>query len=607
MMQERAGRGVGIDLGTTYSSLSYVDRNLIPRVVQDAYGNAVVPSVIYFDDAGVIVGDLAVQQSTFDVERVVQFVKVHMGDRWERLHQGHVYTPESLSALILRSLAREAEPQIGPIREAVITVPAYFSERRRLATQQAGEIAGLTVKATLDEPMAATLAYGLHRQDKEQIVVVYDLGGGTFDVAVVRISPEEIEELAINGNRQLGGRDWDQQLIEFVVEDFRRAFQADPTEDALAMQNLRLECDLAKRRLSQMMRTSIPFHFRGRDHVAEVTRQKFEELTAGLLHTTRVTTEIALDDAGLEWSQISRVVLTGLEPDVGVNPVLAVALGAAIYAHMLETDVAPYTTRGSSTDEEQQESESTEYVAPEPLVEQVQTVRESEPLLEIEPEDVDSIEVVTTEGSTSLEPKGVSEATASGVGNAALLSPWSDTEQPLPSIHFVTAHGVGVRARAGEDWKNVVLIPRNTPVPASATKRFVTASEAGGGTHVKVEVTQGDTVDPDLAELLGTGRIEGFGRHVPPGQPVDVVMMFDAEGRLHTKAIYVNTGQEMQLSLEVPEGLRPQEVEEQKRHLDGTVFLSVFDPDDTLAQRNQEGAEDEMPGDDLIPPIDLEW
>ena len=256
-MNERGCQSVGIDLGTTYSALAYIDLQMTPRIVPDSSGQAVTPSVVFFDDDEIIVGDIALQQAKLRADRVAQFIKVHMGDDWKREFRGEVHTPESLSAIILAHLVREAEPQIGPINSAVITVPAFFTEKRRRATQQAGEIAGLKVIGTLNEPMAAALAYGLYREEKEQTAVVYDLGGGTFDVTIVHISPNELSELATSGNRQLGGKDWDQCLIDHFFADFQRNYGVDLRESLQAMQDLILSCEQAKRRLARMNKTSI--------------------------------------------------------------------------------------------------------------------------------------------------------------------------------------------------------------------------------------------------------------------------------------------------------------------------------------------------------------
>jgi len=510
-MTERACESVGIDLGTTFSSMAYLDAKLIPQMVMDTSGKSVMPSVILFDDGEILVGDIALKQSALLPDRVVQFIKVHMGEDWRREFNGHVYTPESLSAIILGHLVQEAEKQnLGSIRSAVITVPAYFNEKRRRATQQAGEIAGLKVLGTLNEPMAATLAYGLHGQERDQNVVVYDLGGGTFDVTVVRIAPHEIVELATNGNRQLGGKDWDQVLIDHVAADFQKAHGVDPHDDPQGLQNLLLACEDAKRQLSVRKLARIPCAAFGKSHLTEVPRTLFEELTVDLLHFTKGTTAMALEDAKLSWSQIDRIVLiggstlmpavpamlekvSGRKPEFAVNPVLAVALGAAVYAHMLETD-----------------------------------------------------------------------------------RPVALIERARMQLVFVTAHGVGVRVRdeSSSGWKNALLIHKNSRVPASGSKRFYTAEETTADTVIKIEVTQGDSADADLVEVLGEVVIEGFPRHEPPGQPVDVTMQFDATGRLHMHAVYANTGQDVSVSLEVAGGLREEEVQEQREHLKKVGFLT---------------------------------
>ena len=510
-MIERACESVGIDLGTTFSSMAYLDGKLIPQMVIDSSGKSVVPSVILFDDNEILVGDMALEQSALLPDRVVQFIKVHMGEDWRREFQGHVYTPESLSAIILAHLVKEAEQQnFGPVRSAVITVPAYFNEKRRRATQQAGEIAGLKVIGTLNEPMAATLAYGLHQQEREQNVVVYDLGGGTFDVTVVRISPREIVELATSGNRQLGGKDWDQALIDRVADEFQKTHGLDPRQFPDSFQNLLLASEKAKRQLSVKKNAKISCLAGSKQHQVDISRPQFEGLTLDLLESTKLTTEIALEESGLTWSQIDRVLLvggsthmpavhamlervSGKKPEFGVNPVIAVALGAAVYAYTLEADL----------------------------------------------------------GLTLVE-------------------------RPRTGITFVTAHGVGLRVRddSGKGWKNSVLIPKNSQVPATATRRFVCAEEINQHTVIQIEVTQGDSEDVDLVEVLGQASIEGFPRNEPAGQPVDVNLEFDKQGRLHMKAIYANTGHEVQMSLEVTGGLCEEEVIQQHTHLKKVGFLS---------------------------------
>jgi molecular chaperone DnaK len=573
-MNERGCESVGIDLGTTYSTLAYLDGQMMPRVMCDSSGQAVVPSVVFFDDEEIIVGEMALAQAKVRADRVAQFVKVHMGEPWRKKFQGKVHTPESLSALILGQLIREAEPQIGSVRSAVITVPAYFTEKRRRATQQAGEIAGLRVIGTLNEPMAAMLAYGMHREMTTRNAVVYDLGGGTFDVTVVRISPNELEELATNGNRQLGGRDWDQALIDYVCEDFKKAHRIDPRDHPQVMQDLQIECEHAKRRLGRMAKSAVRFHACGHDHVVELTRQKFEELTAHLLQATKLTTELALEDAGLKWSQIASVVLVGgsthmpavrnmlaelskKPPETGVNPVTAVALGAAIYAQMLESGQA------------------------------IKTLHDR-PAEEIEP--VPSSRIPTAKPLSPAEA-----AQANDVVDAEIMA-------ALPSVSFVTAHGVGVRVLHQQKWINQVLIPKNTKVPTHVTRRFWTTGAVNKKGFISVGITQGDTPDLDLAEELGTGKIEGIPLNEPPGKPVDVTMEFDSQGRLHTRAVYVQTGQQMAMSVEVRGGLKEEEVKAYRQFLESTGFIAPFDADKAIDQmQNLDDDDDDDELDELRP------
>lgn len=517
-MIQRGCESVGIDLGTTYSAMAYMDSQMTPRMVQDSSGQAVVPSVVFFDDDEVIVGDIALQQARLRADRCVQFIKVHMGDDWKQEFGGQVHTPESLSAIILAHLVREAEPQIGPVKSAVITVPAYFTEKRRRATQQAGEIAGLEVIGTLNEPMSAALAFGLYREDKEQVAVVYDLGGGTFDVTVVRISPNELAELSTYGNRQLGGRDWDQCLVNYVADDFKKACGSDPRDDPQALQDLVIACEQAKRRLGRMNHTAVRLHAMGHDHNCPMTRADFERLTAPLLQTTRLTTEMALEDAGLKWGDVARIVLvggsthmpmvrqmlkeiSGKDPDTGVNPVLAVALGAAQYAQLLESDKAPLAIH-------QQRAEETESV----------------PEAESPPVD-------------------------------------------LPQVGFVTAHGVGIKAYVRGKKSNVVLIHKNSSVPCEVSRTFKTIPDKKGRPRrrIPIQVTQGDTPHLELAEVLGTGQIEGIPVEDRPGQPVKVTMSFDTQGRLHVQGVYVKTGQDLQIDLDIPGGLAEEEVQEYRK------------------------------------------
>lgn len=677
-MHARACEAVGIDLGTTYSSLAYMDGNFTPRIVPDALGVAAIPSVVCFDEREIIVGEAAREQARVRPEQVAQFIKVQMGENWRRTFQGYEYTPESISAIILRHLVREAVPQIGPIRKAVITVPAYFTEKRRRATQLAGELAGLKVIGTLNEPLAATLAYGLFRQEEEQLAVVYDLGGGTFDVTVVRIAPNAIEEIATRGNRQLGGKDWDQCLIDRFADDFLRKFGQDPRSDPQATQDLLIECERAKRRLSQMNKAAVRLQAFGCEHALEFSRAQFEMLTAPLLQSTKLTTELALEDAELTWDKISRVVLvggsthmpavrtmlqqaSGRTPDVDVDPVTAVALGASIYAYILESGQSLTETRQQAAPEstimpvvvgsdmssslfplrveEFARSESTRQ-PPAPLtgdsaVRDVRFVEASPPRAAgtifdseapDEPLDITDIEelaplpslrplpalmplprnlaadaptldlpVVVPEPPPAPQPPAAAAPAPAGVpeptdvrslkagpaivseavqaGKSPLIKPvpQSDAFAPtllMPKVRFVTAHGVGIKSNSADGPQNSVLIARNTSVPTEVTRRFFIAKQVTSARqYIKVEILQGDNPRIELAEVLGVGKIEGFTEHQSAGQPVDVTISFDEQGRLHVRAVYVPTGQAMLWSMEIAGGLQEAEVWTQREFL----------------------------------------
>jgi len=559
-MIDRACQAVGIDLGTTYSALAYMDSKGTPRVVCDGEGRSVVPSVIYFDEEEIIVGEMAVSQMSTDAARVAQFVKVHMGETWRQKFNGVEHTPESLSALIITHLLNEAEPQIGPIPSAVITVPAAFNERRRRATQQAGEIAGINVIGTLNEPMAATLSYGLYQSDQTQNAVVYDLGGGTFDVTIVRISPNSLEELSTNGNRALGGKDWDQALTDYYCDQFLQKHGANPTDDQQALQDIRSECEQAKRRLTRLSKTTVVCNAFGQSFKLEITRDLFESLTKKYIQATKLTTELALEDAKLTWNDVDRVVLVGGSthmpavrqmlakakgepPDSGVNPVLAVALGAAIYARMVESG----------------QEIQTQHLPP-----------------EIEA-DENGLEMID-DSSASEETLAVDLPQA---------KPHSDVPDSapilLPDVSFVTAHGVGVRLKSAGAWQNCVLIPKNSRVPTQTTRRFNVTGKSTGSSSIRIEITQGDSSEIELTEPLGTGRIVLPAR-IQPGSAVDVTMQFDEQGRLHTHALHVETGQDMQMAVEVEGCLQEADVEAYRQFVQQSGFREHFSADDAMAE-----------------------
>ncbi|MEV2254275.1 molecular chaperone DnaK [Streptomyces sp. NPDC050147] len=360
-------RAVGIDLGTTNSVVAVLEGG-DPTVVANAEGARTTPSVVAFAKNGdVLVGEVAKRQAVTNVERTARSVKRHMGDGvWRFPEGGSVegtrYTAQELSARVLQKLKRDAESYLGEdVTDAVVTVPAYFDDTQRQATKEAGEIAGLNVLRIINEPTAAALAYGLDKGD-DQTVLVFDLGGGTFDVSLLEMGDGVIEVKATNGDTQLGGDDWDQRIVEYLVRQFKNAHGVDLGKDKMAVQRLREGAEKAKIELSSSSETDInlPYVTASADgplHLAEkLTRAQFQELTADLLERCRGPFHQAVKDAGIKLSAVDHVILvggstrmpavtelvkelTGSEPHKGVNPDEVVALGAALQAGVIRGDV----------------------------------------------------------------------------------------------------------------------------------------------------------------------------------------------------------------------------------------------------------------------------
>ena len=356
-------RAVGIDLGTTNSVVAALEGG-DPTVLPNAEGGRTTPSVVAFSRTGeVLVGEVAKRQAVTNASRTVRSVKRQMGTDWTVDVSGKRYTAQEISARVLQKLKRDAESYLGePVSSAVITVPAYFDDAQRTATKEAGEIAGLEVLRIINEPTAAALAYGLDKDAKDQTVVVFDLGGGTFDVSVLEIGDGVFEVKATAGDTHLGGDDWDAKIVDWLVTTFRNTQGVDLSKDPMAMQRLREAAEKAKIDLSATQTTSVNLPFisasaEGPKHLDEtLTRARFQELTADLVQRCRGPFEQAVRDAGLAQDEIDHVLLvggstrmpaivdlvrelTGKEPHKGVNPDEVVALGAAVQAGVLKGEV----------------------------------------------------------------------------------------------------------------------------------------------------------------------------------------------------------------------------------------------------------------------------
>ncbi|MEV8537809.1 Hsp70 family protein [Streptomyces sp. NPDC051572] len=523
-------RVVGIDLGTTYCAVAVADRSGRPSIVRNREGENITPSVVMFQGDTVVVGSQAKRSAATAPDHVVQFVKRYMGETNPVYHSesGTAYRPEEISALLLKRLKEDAEMMLGePVEQAVITVPAYFDDARRKATQDAGRLAGLDVLRIVNEPTAAALAYGLDqstgdgRDDGEEIgtVLVYDLGGGTFDITVMRVEDGDYTVIATDGDRNLGGFDWDGALMNHLNGAFMAAGGPDLTEDSALQAELRDKAEIAKRTLSNAPQSVVILSAGGRHEQIRVTREKFEEITAELLDRTRIITEGVLADAGLGWADIDRLLLVGgstrmpmvqeliqrlagREPERGIAQDEVVALGAAL----IGLDAA---VRAEDAQEKRK------YVG-----------------------------------------SGATVDSAPGDGLARL------TKGKVKSIRDVTSQSLGMIAVRDDNLDleyNAVIIPHNTPVPAKKSDTFHTVSEQQS--RLKVQVTEGDDEDLEYVKTVGDGTID-IPRY-PKGAPFEVSYSYDVDGVIHVEVKDVTTGKWLgEFELERPDNLNAAELAE---------------------------------------------
>ena len=360
-------RAVGIDLGTTNSAIAVLEGGE-PTIIPNAEGGRTTPSVVAFSKSGeILVGEIAKRQAVTNVDRTISSVKRHMGTSWSVEIDGKKYTAQEISARILAKLKTDAEAYLGePVTNAVITVPAYFNDAQRQATKEAGTIAGLTVDRIVNEPTAAALAYGLDKGKEDELILVFDLGGGTFDVSLLEVGKDDdgfstIQVRATNGDNRLGGDDWDARIVDWLVKQVKSKDGVDLSKDKIAMQRLKDAAEQAKKELSSATSTNINLQYlsmseSGPIHLDEkLTRSNFQEMTADLLERTKIPFHNVIKDAGVKVSEIDHVVLvggstrmpavtevvrelTGKEPNKGVNPDEVVAVGAALQAGVIQGD-----------------------------------------------------------------------------------------------------------------------------------------------------------------------------------------------------------------------------------------------------------------------------
>lgn len=496
---------VGIDLGTTNSAVARRNSFGRPEVIPNRDGGNITPSVIYFGADPPLVGQEAKEWARLGDQEIASFFKPHMGNPQYQLEfRGRPYSASDLSAIMLGRLKDDAEHKLGEVVEgAVVTVPAYFADPQRKATLEAGRAAGLKVSRILNEPTAAVLAYGLQRTGLAETVLIYDLGGGTFDVTVARVAPEEITILATAGDHDLGGKNWDDRIATYLAERFTAETGFDPLDDPIALNEVLVRSEQAKWTLSERSTARITLQLGAQRRTFELGRAEFEAMTAPLMERTRRLTEEAMAEAGLEWPRLDGVLLVGgstrmpmvrgyvsqmagKPPRMGVNVDEVVALGAAVQAAMDagETilDAVPRFTIGSSG--------ATPPAAPRRVVD-------------------------------------------------------------------VMSHSLGVIAldAAGAAYLNDIVIRRNTPIPARETRSYSHETHGGANTKLEVYLTQGESEFPLDCAILGKYVFEGV--HPTDARvTIDVGLSYDSNGVVQVRAVQRDTGHDLAMTaLPVPDEL----------------------------------------------------
>jgi len=488
---------VGIDLGTTNSVVACRNAYGRPEVIANREGRNITPSVVYFGSDPPAVGDEAKEWARLGNEEIASFFKPHMGSPTYRLRfHGRDYDATGLSALILGRLKEDAEARLGEaVEHAVITVPAYFADPQRKATIEAGRLAGLNVARIINEPTAAALAYGLGKSGAEETVLIYDLGGGTFDVTVARIAPDEVAVLATAGDRDLGGKDWDDHIATYLAEKFAADTGSDPLDDPVALNEVLTLAEQAKWALSERSSTRIALQIGRERRSYELSRAEFEAMTFALMDRTRRLTEEALGEAGLSWPQLSGVLLVGgstrmpmvrsyvramagQDPRAGVNVDEVVALGAAIQA-AVEAGEVPGGARPR----------------------------------------------FTLAGARRVVD--------------------------------VMSHSLGAVAVSldGQSYVNDVIVRRNLPIPAEDTTSYLHATHGGANETLEVYLTQGESTRPLDCEVLGKYAFSGI-QATDAEVRVDVKMSYDVNGVVQVRATQRDTGHSLRMRVEpVPDDL----------------------------------------------------
>jgi molecular chaperone DnaK len=523
-MARGAGKLVGIDLGTTFSAIATIDDRGQAVTVPNRDGELLTPSAVLIEDGSAVVGDAARDVSLEHPDRVALLIKRRMGyPSYGRPVADRDFRPETLAAIILRKLVQDAELRIGPVRKAVITVPAYYDDTRRKATKDAGRIAGLEVLDILDEPTAAALAYSFQSRPENfgspreltlpeapQTVLVYDLGGGTFDVTLVRLSQRRFEAVAIEGDVRLGGKDWDDRIVDHVAEQFQKQYGEDPRSDPQSLATLSAAAERAKRTLSKLGQASITCTHAGHMLTVSLTRADFEALTKDLLTRTRLTTQQLLRQARFSWDNVDRVLLVG---------------GST---HMPMTG---------------------------------QMLRE---LSAKQPDNSLAVSEVVARGAALHA--GIVASRDGGEDGLTLDAAVREALGQIVEIN-VNSHSLGIEVKQNEERVNDILIPKNTQLPTAASRVYRTVVE--NQPRVRVNVLQGEGHQADACISIGECWIEDLPARLPKYSPIQVRCGCGSNGLIDVMALDMTSGKMVRAEIHRSSGLSEKEIEREAEWLTG--------------------------------------
>lgn len=512
-MASPPGKLVGIDLGTTFSAIATLDERGQAVTLPNREGEMLTPSAVLLENGSAVVGQAARDVALEQPERVALLIKRWMGHPlFGQKVAGRDVRPETLSAIILRKLVQDTEHRIGPVHKAVITVPAYFDETRRKATKDAGRIAGLDVLDILDEPTAAALAYsfqpppgalaldaGLPTQ--ERTVLVYDLGGGTFDVTLVRLAQRRFETLAIEGDVRLGGKDWDDRLVDYVAQKFQAQHGSDPRSEPQSLIALQTAAERAKRTLSKLSSTSVTCSHGGKVLTVPISRADFESITRDLLTRTRLTAQQVLRQAKVTWEHVDRVLLVGGSTHMPMT------------GHMLQE------ISGKQPDNSLAVSEVVARGA--------------------------AIHAGIVAARSGLPDSGsLGAAVAAALGEVVEIN--------------VNGHSLGIEIKQGQERVNDILIPKNTQLPTAGSRVYRTVAE--NQNRVRVKVLQGEAHQADACISIGECWIEGLPPELPKGSPVQVRCGVGSNALVDIMALDMTSGKMARAEIHRSSGLSEEEI-----------------------------------------------